>query len=344
MKRVRIYKPGDYKELKIESFDPKEIKPNEILIETYAVGINYADICVRWGVYDSAKKYVGWPITPGFESSGKVIKVGKEVGAFQPGDEVIAISRFDSYATHVVAPEHQVFLKPKNIDFFQAAGLPGVYLTAYHALFQNVVIRPNSKILIHSAAGGVGSALVQMAKLKGHKVVGIIGNPIKKEYVTKLGADLVISKQEVDWVQAAKKFSPDGFDIILDANGQSTLMDSYNLLAPIGKLISYGFHSMLPKKGGKLNWPKLIYTYLKTPKFNPVHMTSKNKSLVTFNLSFLFDQKEILKEGMNEILKWIEDEKINPPRTTVYKFKDVAQAHRDMESGNTMGKLILDTL
>jgi NADPH:quinone reductase-like Zn-dependent oxidoreductase len=183
-----------------------------------------------------------------------------------------------------------------------------------------------------------------MCKHRGYTVVGIVGNPNKNEFVKGLGADLVISKQELDWVSESRKFSPKGFDIILDANGHTTLMNSFKLLKPKGKLISYGFHTMLPKKGGKLKWPKLIYSYYKTPKFNPVHMTSKNKSLVTFNLSFIFDHKEILQDGMAHVIDWIEKGYILPPKVTVYDFDNVAQAHKDIESGDTMGKLILNNL
>ena len=339
--RIVIHKPGGYEKLQFDSFVPNQPTEYEVLVQTKAIGINYADICVRWGVYESAKQYVGWPITPGFEFSGTVVAVGEKVTQYTLGDDVFGVTRFDAYASHVTVPEHQLYHKPEHLSFEQAAGLPAVYLTAYHALFQQVIIRPKSNILIHSAAGGVGSALVQMAKLKGHRVIGIVGNPSKKMYLRELGIDLVVSKQEESWMKAAQAFAPKGLDIILDANGYETLQDGYDLLAPMGKLISYGFHTMLPKKGGRINWTKVIYAYLKTPRFNPVNMTSANKSLITFNLSFLFEYHELLSEAMNDILNWIEKKKIKAPKITTYPFKDVASAHRDIESGNTTGKLVL---
>jgi NADPH:quinone reductase-like Zn-dependent oxidoreductase len=339
--KIVIHKAGGYETLKIENFEPAPPKAQEVLVASKAAGINYADICVRWGVYESAKKYVGWPITPGFEFAGIVVATGTEVRKFEIGDAVFGVSRFGAYASHIIVPQHQLYKKPAALSFEQAAGLPAVYLTAYHALFQNIIIRPHSKILIHSAAGGVGSALVQMSKLKGHRVLGIVGNPAKKEYVLQLGADKVVSKREENWVAAAKKFSPEGYDVVLDANGYETLKDGYDILAPMGKLISYGFHTMLPKKGGRLNWAKIVYSYLKTPRFNPVNMTSANKSLLTFNLSFLFDHHQLLTEAMAEILKWIQDDQLKAPKVAVYDYKAVAKAHRDIESGNTMGKLVL---
>ena len=339
--KIVIHKAGGYETLQIETFKPAQPKATEILVASKAAGVNYADICVRWGVYESAKKYVGWPITPGFEFAGIVEAIGTEVRNFKLGDAVFGVSRFGAYASHIIVPQHQLYKKPVTLSFEQAAGLPAVYLTAYHALFQNVIIRPNSKILIHSAAGGVGSALVQMSKLKGHRVLGIVGNPAKKDYVLQLGADKVVSKRQESWVAAAKTFSPNGFDVVLDANGYETLQDGYNILAPMGKLISYGFHSMLPKKGGRINWPKIVYSYLKTPRFNPVNMTSANKSLLTFNLSFLFEHHCLLNEAMQAVLDWMANGKLTAPKLSSYPFEKVADAHRDLESGNTMGKLVL---
>src|SRR5690242_15504911 len=101
--RVVIHSPGGYDKLKLESLSPLVPKDNEVLIETKAIGVNYADCCVRWGVYESAKKYVGWPITPGFEFAGTVLQVGKQVSQFRNGDRVFGITRFNAYASQVVA-------------------------------------------------------------------------------------------------------------------------------------------------------------------------------------------------------------------------------------------------
>lgn len=340
-KQIRIYSPGSWDKLKIEDFTPKEPKEDEVQVDIFAFGVNYADICVRWGIYESAKKFIGWPISPGFEFSGTVKKIGSEVTGYKVGDKVFGVSFFNSYATNVTVPSHQIYNVPNNISMEEAAGIPAVYLTAYHALFQNVHIRPNSNILIHSAAGGVGSTLVQMAKLKDHRVFGVVGNAKKIDYVKSLGADMVVSKRVDHWVTKAREFSTDGYQVVLDANGAETLGNSYKLLSQMGKLISYGFHTMLPKDRGTLNWPKLIYNFLKTPRFSPIKMTEENKSLVTFNLSFLFGEKEILTEAMDDIIKWIASGEIRPPKVTTYEFNDVADAHKDIESGNTIGKLVI---
>lgn len=336
-----IHKAGSYDQLSIEPFEPSDPGPKEIQVKVIATGINYADVCVRWGIYASAKEYVGWPICPGFEFSGIIIKKGEAVSKFEIGDAVFGVNRFFSYASHVTIPEDQVFKKPESMTHEQAAGFPAVFLTAYHALFQLVVIQPKSTILIHSAAGGVGSALVQLSKSMGFGVVGIVGNPKKKDYVLSLCADHVISKKEEKWKLKANQLVDKGFDIVLDANGVETLQDSFDILAPMGKLICYGFHTMLPKDKGRLNWFKLALNYLKTPKFNPLNMTTQNKSLVTFNLSFLFEHNNLLQEAMKTLLELLETRKIKAPFVQTFPFEKVADAHRALESGNTIGKLVL---
>ncbi|MGE3608422.1 MAG: medium chain dehydrogenase/reductase family protein [Bacteriovoracaceae bacterium] len=341
MKKIVIHKPGDYRVLKIETHPDLSPLIDEVVIEVKASGVNFADIIIRWGLYESAKKFVGWPITPGFEFSGIITKIGPEVKKFKIGDRVLGVSLFDAYASEVKVSEDQLYHLPKALSFEEAAAIPAVYLTAYHALFQNVVTRPGMIALIHSAAGGVGSALVQLCKIAGIKTIGVVGSSHKVKFVEGLGCDYVIDKSQEDLWKKVESYAPDGVDLAFDANGVETLKESYKHLAPCGKLMCYGFHSMFPKTGGKVNWPKLILDYIKTPRFNPLEMTSQNKSLITFNLSFLFSRKDLFTEGMNDLLKWVEEGKIVAPKTISYPMEKVAEAHRDLESGKTIGKLVL---
>lgn len=341
MKKIVIHSPGNYEQLKIEEFKTPEPTGNEILVKVAYIGINYADILIRWGVYKSAKDFVGWPITPGFEISGIVEKVGEKVTNYKVGDKVFAVTRFGGYTTHLLVEEDFVFHMPKNLTLEQGAAFPAVYLTAYHALLQNVVIRKGAKVLIHSAAGGVGSALLQLSRHLKFETTAIVGSSHKVEVAKKLGANHVIDKSKQKLWPEAEKISPAGYDVILDANGASTLKDSYMHLAPSGKLLCYGFHSMLPKTGGKLNYPQLIWTFLQTPRFNPLDMTDKNKSLVTFNLSYLFDKKDMFTEAVLHMVKLIEAGEIEGPKTTVFDFEKVGEAHKALESGQTTGKIVL---
>ena len=151
----------------------------------------------------------------------------------------------------------------------------------------------------------------------------------------------LLSKSHQDLWQEANRISPDGYQVILDANGPSTLAQSYRHLAPMGKLVVYGFHGMLPRTGQRMNRIKLAWDYLRTPRFNPFRLTTENRGVLGFNLSFLFDQPAVLLEGMSQLLKWIDSGRISPPQLRTYPLNQVADAHRALESGQSTGKLVL---
>jgi NADPH:quinone reductase-like Zn-dependent oxidoreductase len=341
MRKIVIHRPGSFGRLKIESFPDPTPNEKEVLIKTKAIGINYADCVVRMGLYASAKKYVGWPITPGFDFSGEVIARGKDVRDLELGTAVFGVTRFNGYSTHVVVPRDQVFTIPQNVSFSQAAGFPTIYLTAYYALHLTVKIFPGSVILVHSAAGGVGSALLQLSKAAGWRTIGVVGSSLKVESAIKMGADVVIDRSNQDLWKEVEAHVPEGCDVILDGNGASTLKQGFKHLKPTGKLIAYGFHSMFPKKHGVPNYLKLLVDYLRTPRFSPLSMHIKNKSLVTFNLSFLFDRKDLLQITMKSLKGMLEEGAVKLPEITEYPFDSVIRAHKDLQSGTTKGKLVL---
>lgn len=340
MQKIVIHSPGSYDRLKLESHPKPEPKAGEVRVRTTACGVNYADCVVRMGLYESAKKYVGWPITPGFEFAGTVDAVGADVDGWKEGDRVFGVTRFGGYASHMVVPAHQLFRIPTGWTDAQAAAFPAVHLTAWFALFELAHPRPGARVLIHSAAGGVGSALVTLARIAGCRPVGVVGASHKVEAVKALGAEEVIDKSRVDLWKTAEAIAPDGYDVVLDANGVATLAQSYAHLASPGKLVVYGFHSMLPHDG-RLNWLKLAKDWLRTPRFSPLRMTNENRSVLAFNLSYLFERSELLLGAMDTMLEWSEAGKLAPPQVTTFALADVAQAHRSLESGQTIGKLVL---
>jgi NADPH:quinone reductase-like Zn-dependent oxidoreductase len=343
MKKIVIERPGGYHRLKVKEFPTPTPQKNEVLIEVSAAGVNFADVFVRLGLYKSGKEHVGWPITPGFEFSGKVVQCGPEVSHLAEGTSVFGITRFGAYASHLCVPAHQVFALPQDSKFSSDdwAAFPAVFLTAYHGLFHNFVLRPEMTMLVHSAAGGVGGALLQLGKIAGCRMIGVVGAGHKAATALESGADVVIDKSRDDLWTRAGDICPDGFDVVFDANGPATLKQSYRHLAPSGKLVSYGFHSLLSTRKGVPNYFKLIYEYLRVPRFSPLNMTRDNKSLIAFNLSYLFHRVDLMKESMRDLMKWVADGKIKAPVLCSYPFDSVADAHRALESGQTVGKLIL---
>ncbi|HTE56361.1 MAG TPA: medium chain dehydrogenase/reductase family protein, partial [Kofleriaceae bacterium] len=336
-RKVVVHKAGGHDRLTIERGPTPVPAAGQVLIEVEAIGVNFADTIVRMGLYASAKEYVGWPITPGFEVAGVVSSVGAGVDDVAVGSEVFAVTLFGGYSTHVAVDRRYVFPKAPGIGFAEAAAMPAVFLTAWYALFELAHPRRGQLVLVHSAAGGVGGALVQLARNAGCRVVGVVGASHKVDTVKAHGADHVIDKSTQDLWREARRLGPDGYDVVLDANGVSTLKQSYHHLRRSGKLVVYGFHSMMPKAGGRPNWPKLAADYLRTPRFNPLTMTNDSKSVLAFNLSYLFDRVDILHMALAEIAGWLATGAITAPPVTTYPLDDVARAHADLESGRTVG-------
>jgi NADPH:quinone reductase-like Zn-dependent oxidoreductase len=333
MHKVTIRRPGGYDRLElVEAPDPAP-GAGEVAIDVAAAGVNFADCAVRMGLYASQKEYVGWPVTPGFEVSGRVVGGG-------PG-AVLAVTRFGGYAKRIVVPEAQVFPLPPQLDLTAGAGFPVIFLTAYYALVELARPREGSTVLVHSAAGGVGGAAVQIARLLGARVVGVVGAPHKVEAARGFGADVVIDKSREDLWAAAARASPRGYDAVLDANGPATLRESYRHLAPTGRLVAYGFHSMIRGRAGRVRWLPLLLGYLRTPRFHPLDMVNRNRSVLAFNLSYLFERRDLLREAMGRLLGWLGEGKLRPPPITAYPVAEVGRAHRDLESGGTVGKLVL---
>ena len=381
---VNGLKPGILKE------DPTKmnsIKNGDfVMIEVHCIGINYADVCIRWGLYSSAKKYVGYPIIPGFEFSGKVIWKSNGNNRFNIGDEVFGVSLFGAYSTKLLVPGNQCYMKPKILKMDEAAGILATLFTAYHAVFNlslpnripyiregindnirkyynnsDIKLEDENKlyVLIHSASGGVGSMLVQLCKhiAKIDCVIGVVGGKHKIKTAKELGCDYVINRYDIKhgkdiWDEIKYVLKDDnefnGFDVIFDANGVRTLKKGYHNLRPIGSIVTYGFHTMLPHSQtfGRLNildWIRMGINYIKTPSFSPLKLVGDNKSIYGFNLSFLFGNKYLMQSGMANVIPWIENGSIKVAKINKYKMENVKDAHRDIQSGNTVGKLVLTT-
>lgn len=340
MRRVLIARPGGYEQLQIVEEPTPSPAAGEVLIEVGAAGVNYADGIIRMGLYESAKRLHGYPITPGFEVAGRIAALGDGVQGWQIGDAVIGLTLFRGYTSHLCLPVDRVFRLPERLSIEQGAALPTVFLTAWFMVEELLRWHPGDRWLVHSAAGGVGSALAQLGRLAGCEVVGVIGSAHKRETALAMGCAQVIDKSSEALWPRARELAPDGYQAIFDANGVSTLAQSYAHLGPTGKLLIYGFASMLPQDG-RLNWLKLAWDWLRTPRFNPLSMTRDNKSVMACNLSFLSAHAPRLRLGMSWLLERFADGRLQAPPVSAYRLDQVADAHRAIESGRTVGKLVL---
>lgn len=341
MKKIVIPKPGGHERLVLVDAEIPKPAKGQVLVKVAYAGINFADNAVRMGLYAAVKEHGGFPITPGFEYSGEVAGLGEGVSTWKIGQNVFGVTLFGGYAEYLCVDADYLFPIPEGLSMSEAAGFPAVYITAYYALHFLVHLRPEMKLIVHSAAGGVGSALLQIGREAGCHVTGVVGHSDKIARAKALGANEVIDKSTRDLWKEAERISPGGFDVVLDANGPSTLKESYRHVRASGVLISYGFHSLFPKKGGKPNWLRIAWDYLRTPRFHPVDMHHDNRSIMTFNLSFLFSRKDLLKEGMDFLIECFRLKKIAAVPVTIFPVEEVQKAHAALESGRTTGKLVL---
>jgi NADPH:quinone reductase-like Zn-dependent oxidoreductase len=341
MEQILIRRPGGYGRLEIVSGPDPEPGPGEILIDTAAIGVNYADCIARMGLYASARELAGYPLVPGFELAGTVRALGDGVGGPAPGTRVLGVTLFGAYATRVCLPAARVFPIPEGVSFAAAAAFPTVFLTAWYALERLARAEPGEHVLVHSAAGGVGGALLQLARAAGCRVTGVVGAGHKIETARRLGADAVIDRSRGRMWSEAAAVAPSGVDVVCDATGGATLRGSYRHLASGGRLVVYGFHSLLPRRGGRPSWPRLVAGWLRTPRFDPLRLTRDNRSVLGFNLSFLSERETLLGEALRDLLGRLAEGALVAPPIEELEFRAVADAHRALESGDTVGKLVL---
>ena len=327
-----------------------EFPPDCVLIRNQFFSVNYADVTIRWGLYESALRYVGWPICPGFDFAGKVEIAGSNSG-FKAGDEVFGFTLFGAYSSSILVPARQIRKKPKILEMSSAAAVPAVSATALHAVhlaggWPDIPRGSNKAVLIHSAAGGVGSKLIQICKIVGFSpIIAVVGRTNKRTACLRLGADAVINKSTEDLWKRAEYYSKQGYAAIFDANGVSTLQASYDHLSLNGKLITYGFHSNIPMGGeflSPIEWIKMIGRLVYMPRFDALDMVLSSKAVCGFNLSFFAQETELIDLYMNQLLEWIEQGLITQEDVTIYDMKDVGKAHNFIQSGKSIGKIVLE--
>jgi synaptic vesicle membrane protein VAT-1 len=330
----------------------RELPPDCVLLDNKAFSINFADCCIRWGLYESANQFVGWPICPGFDVAGTVLAVGSAVSNLKVGDRVFGCSFFGSYSTRIVIPAIQLRVIPEQLKTFaEAAAIPAVALTSLYALalaghYPSCKFS-NKAVLIHSAAGGVGGMLVQMAKALGaFPIVGLVGRAEKLVAARDSGCDHAFVRTENNLWDKIEEVAPQGFSAVMDASGVETLSQSYDHLALAGRLIVYGFHTNLPVGKDSLNpleWVRMAFKKEQMPKFDAMDMVESNKAVLAFNLSFFSKECDALSELFDQVLQWIDEGKIHCPRLIELSMGEVRQAHDLIQSGASTGKIVLST-
>lgn len=309
-------------------------KDNEVLIESEAFGLNYADVMARNGLYREAPPL---PCVVGYELVGKIVEIGKNVSPTLLGERVVAFCRFGGYAKHVVTHDHAVVVI-KDTPAEKAMVLCTQAVTAYYMAEYLTPIHKGEKVLIHAAAGGVGTVLIQLAKRRGAEVFAKIGDESKRELVKKLGADHIINYRQSEYSEQIEKIlNGDRLDVSFNPVAGSTYKKDMNLLGSGGRIVLFGGAEMSDGKWGVFS--KLNFVW-KMGFVLPIGLMMRSKNILGVNMLKIADNRPmVLAECLTEVVKLFFEGKLIPQVGGVYPVENISEAHAALERGKTTGKL-----
>jgi NADPH:quinone reductase-like Zn-dependent oxidoreductase len=313
--------------------DPQP-KPGEVLVRVKTIGINFADLLARMGLYPGTPKP---PFVPGLELAGLV--EADPSGRLQKGERVAALTHMRAYAELVAAPANQVFRIPEEIPLEEAAAIPVNYLTAYHSMFHMGNLQAGDRILIHGAAGGVGVAAVQLAKARKLVIFGTAG-PAKQDLLRQMGVDHPIDYTRADFEEVVRRAAPDGIEMALDPIGGKSFAKSYRCLGPMGRLVVYGFSAAAGPEGKRSLW-RGAKALMQTPRFHPMKLMRDNAAVIGVHLGRLKGREKIIEGQLRDIFRMYGTGEVKPLVGKTFPLQEAAAAHRYMHSRQNVGKVVL---
>jgi NADPH:quinone reductase-like Zn-dependent oxidoreductase len=324
-------------------FDVRELPTpspgeGEVRIRVRAAGVNFADVLARLGLYPDAPKP---PMVVGYEVAGHIDGTGSGVTGFFDGDRVMALTRFGGYADTVVVPASQAFKCPEALCDAEAAAAPVNYLTAALALYRMAALAPGETVLVHNAGGGVGIAATQLARLRRATVIGT-ASAFKHDALRTFGVEHTIDYRHANVDTEVRRLTHGrGVDVILDPIGGHSFLASYRLLAPLGRLVMFGFSSAAPGQRRSL-W-RAICAWLATPRFDPLSMINRNRGVFGLHLGHLWEERRQLAPLMEMLLGELSGGRLTPVVARTFPLERAGDAHRFIQSRCNIGKVVLTT-
>lgn len=324
------------KAFELRSFEVEKPNGTEITIEAEAFGLNYADVMARRGLYREAPPM---PCIIGYETVGKVVQCGPDANQELLNKRVVAFSRFGGYAKHVTTHDYAaVEVKeeaPGDLLALSTQAVTAFYMTHYLS-----PIHKGDVVLIHAAAGGVGTMLIQLAKMSGATVIAKIGREEKADLVNSLGADFVVNYNKSDYIQEINKFlNGRRLDVSYNPVGGATFKKDMSILGSGGRMVLFGGSELGKAKWGilsSLNFVRKMGLIL------PIGLMMRSKSILGVNMLKIADNKpHVIEACLKGIVELFNEKKIQPQVGGVFSHKKLAEAHDALESGNTTGKLVV---
>ncbi|MCM4169363.1 2-haloacrylate reductase [Arenibacter antarcticus] len=337
MKAACLVKYGSsHTAFEIREVDIPQPSSEEILIKVEAFGLNYADVMARLGLYKAAPPL---PAILGYDVVGYVTKCGADVQNIKIGDRVTALTRFGGYAEYAIAKNEVANIIPDSMEAGVAVALATQYATAYFLAYDMANLQENDTVLVHAAAGGVGTALVQMALDRNCTVFGTCSSAEKIDYLVKNGVHHPINYLETDFGSSVKTIlKKKGLDVIFDPVGGKSVKKGYQLLASGGRLFSFGVSSMSKAKSifGKLKVLAQFGIY------HPLQFLGGSKGIIGVNMLKIADENpEKIGRAMKAVIQLAEQSVLKPHVGGEFEIHQLTEAHQLLESRQSMGKIVV---
>lgn len=330
----KINKVGSINNLLLLKENFKDPTEDEVSIQVKAIGLNFADVFCLQGLYQAAPKN---NLIPGLEFSGIVIDKGKNVDDFNPGDKVIGITKFGAYATHINLNKKYLIKLPEDWTFEEGASFIVQALTAYYALKELGNIQNDQTVLIHSVAGGVGIYLNRISKKFNCTTIGTVGNQNKIEHIKGESIDHILVRDNIFLSNLKRILENKKLDLLMESLTGKYFKPTFEMLAPQGRAIVYGASNFATHSSSP-NYLQLIYRYLRRPKLDILKLIEQNRSVMGFNLIWLYEKVDKLRILLDEIIQL--DLK-KPYIGEVFNFDQVHSAIKHFQSGKTFGKVVV---
>lgn len=331
----RMTKVGSLNNLRLVKEEIGRPGDNEVCIEIRSIGLNFADVFTILGLYKAAPKK---DFIPGLEFSGNVIDKGSMVTDFAIGDRIMGSVRFGAYTSHLNIDRRYVTRIPDGWSYEEGASFIVQALTAYYALLPLGNLREGQRVLIHSGAGGVGIYANRIAKKFSAYTIGTVGNESKVDLLKSEGFDDIIVRNGNFRNELAQTLSGRKLDLVLDAIGGKIQKDSFDFLATTGRMVAYGL-SQFASLGRRPNYIKLALQFITMPRYHTLDLIESNRSILGFNLIWLYDRVDMLRILLDEIQE-LHLEK--PYVGKVFAFDRLKEAVMVFQSGATTGKVVVN--
>lgn len=323
-----------------KAFETREIPTpipasGQVLIKVESFGLNFADVMARNGMYEDAPPK---PCVLGYDVSGTIEMIGEGVTHLKKGDRVTAMTRFGGYAEYAITDARATAVIPDSMDTSTATALTTQYCTAYFAAAEMVNLHPGDKVLIHSGAGGVGTALIQFAKFKQCEIFSTAGSEEKIKYLQELGVHHPINYTTQDFEKEVNKITNGkGLDVIFDAVGGRSVKKGFRSLTAGGRIVCYGASDMTNKN----LWGKLK-SAIGFGIYHPVMLMMPSKTIIGVNMLSVADQHpEVLQRCLTEVVRLTATGVFTPIIGKVFQASAIAAAHEYLEKRKSIGKIAI---